>query len=106
MKETVIAGNCPWCVMERAWVVVSKCEKVLRGSALAVDELVAPAEPEPMLDVEVTVLEVRAFGGGAIVLADGVNKAEPVSALEPAEVDPFPEDDEAGAPLWPTEEFD
>ena len=72
---------------------------------MLVVELVAPAEFAPRLDVEVTVLEVSAFGGGTSVFAEGVNSADPVNAFEPAEVDPLPEDDDAGAPLCPAEEF-
>src|SRR5580704_18092305 len=102
LNETVMAGNCPWWVMESACVVVSKCEKVLSGTALAVDELVAPAEVAPILDAEGTVLEVSAFCGVTRVFADGVHNAEPVSALDPAEVEPLPEECDAGAPLWPT----
>ena len=52
-----------------------------------------------------TLLEVSAFGGGASVFADGVNNADPVSAFEPADVEPLPDEDEAGAPLCPAEEF-
>ena len=66
---------------------------------MAVVELVAPAEVAPLLDVELFVLEVSAFAGGVNVLADGVYAADPVRALDPAEVDPFPEDEDAGAPL-------
>jgi hypothetical protein len=72
---------------------------------LLVVELVAPADVAPRLDVEVTVLDVSAFAGGESVFADGVNNADPVNAFEPAEVDPFPDDDDAGAPLCPAEEF-
>ena len=51
------------------------------------------------------VVDRNAFAGGVNVLADGVNNAEPVSALEPADVEPWPEEDDAGAPLCPAEEF-
>jgi hypothetical protein len=54
----------------------------------------------------VTLLEVSAFAGGVSVFADGVNNADPVNAFEPAEVEPLPDEDEAGAPLSPAEEFD
>jgi hypothetical protein len=106
LKDTVIAGNCPWCVIDSGSVVVSKCEKAPSGTALLVVELVAPADVDPRLDVEVVVLDVSAFGGGVRVFADGVNNADPVSAFEPADVEPLPDDDEAGAPLCPAEEFD
>jgi hypothetical protein len=52
------------------------------------------------------VLDVSAFTGGASVFADGVNNAVPVSAFDPADVEPLPDEDEAGAPLRPAEEFD
>jgi hypothetical protein len=52
------------------------------------------------------VLDRNAFTGGVNVFADGVNSAEPVSAFEPADVEPLPEEDDAGAPLCPAEEFD
>src|SRR5580698_8424662 len=44
LNETVIDGNCPWCVIESGSVTVSKCEKALSGIALADVELVIPAE--------------------------------------------------------------
>jgi hypothetical protein len=106
LNETVIAGNCPWCVIESASVVVSKCEKALNGTALLVVELVAPADVAPLLELDVTVLDVSAFAGGVSVFADGVNNADPVSAFEPADVEPLPEEEEAAAPLWPADEFD
>jgi hypothetical protein len=68
--------------------------------------VVAPAEFTPRLDVDAVVLDVSAFAGGARVFADGVNNTDPVSAFEPADVEPLPEEDEAGAPLCPAEEFD
>jgi hypothetical protein len=104
LNETVIAGNCPWCVIESASVVVSKWENALNGTALLVDELVAPADVEPPGTPDVS--DCSAFTGGVSVLADGVNRAEPVSAFEPAELDPRPDDDDAGAPLVPAAEFD
>src|SRR3981189_1728858 len=70
LKDTVIAGNCPWCVIDSGSVVVSKCEKALKGTALLVVELVAPADVDPRLDVEVVVLDVSAFGGGVRVFPD------------------------------------
>jgi hypothetical protein len=51
-------------------------------------------------------LDVSAFTGGDSVFAEGVNNAVPVSAFEPADVEPLPDEDEAGAPLRPAEEFD
>ena len=72
--------------MESASVVFSKCEKALRGTALLTLELVAPAEFAPLFEVE-DALGESAFPGGASVFADGVNGAEAVSALDPAEDD-------------------
>ena len=43
-----------------------------------------------MLEVAEEVLAVSAFAGEESVLAEGVKSAEVVSALEPAEVEPFP----------------
>ena len=71
LNDTVMAGNCPWWLIESDSVVVSKCEKALSGTALLVAELVMPAEFAPRLDVE-EALAVSAFPGGAIVFADGV----------------------------------
>jgi hypothetical protein len=93
-------------VIDSGLVVVSKCEKAPSGTALLVVELVAPADVAPRLDVEVVVLDVSAFAGGVSVFADGVNNADPVNAFEPADVEPLPEEDDAGAPLNPAEEFD
>jgi hypothetical protein len=50
-------------------------------------ELLAPAEPAPLLEVAEELAE-SAFTGGASVAADGVNCAEDVSALDPADDDP------------------
>src|ERR1700677_3367087 len=83
LNDTVIAGNWPWCVTASGSVVFSKCAKALSGTALLVVELVAPAELAPTLDV----LAVSAFPGGVRVFADGVYRAELVSALDPAEGD-------------------
>jgi hypothetical protein len=57
-------------MMESGLVVVSKWEKALKGTALLVAELVPPAVPAPWLMA--LALEVRALGGGASVLAEGV----------------------------------
>src|ERR1017187_2710908 len=84
LKETVVDGNCPWCVMESGSVVVSKCEIALSGIAwlAAVDvaptELTPPADPVPV---------VRTRVAGASVFAVGVYKVEAVSAFDPAEED-------------------
>src|ERR1700683_1445079 len=83
LNETVMAGNCPWWLIESASVVFSKCENALNGTALLIAEVVAPAEPAPLLDEAVERLAESAFAGGASVFADGVYCAEPVSALEP-----------------------
>ena len=92
--------------MESASVLVSKCENALRGTALLMAELVLPAEVEPLLEFAVEVLDVNAFTGGVNVLADGVYKAEPVKAFDPAEVDPLPDDELAGAPTVLAAELD
>src|SRR5580658_1285931 len=72
LNETVMAGNCPWWLIESCWVFVSKCEKALRGTALLIAELGVPAEVAPLLDVELEVLGVSAFAGGASALDEGV----------------------------------
>jgi hypothetical protein len=85
-------------------VVFVKWEKALNGTALLVAELVAPAEPAPLLDAAVEVLAESALVGGTRVFADGVYSAEPVSALEPAEDDPEDaNEEEAPAPLVPAD---
>src|ERR1700691_1240013 len=106
LKDTVIAGNCPWWLMESASVVFSKCEKALSGTALLKVELGAPAEFAPLLDVD-DALGESAFAGGARVFADGVYSAEAVSALDPAEDDPEDANEvEAPAPVAPEDAFD
>src|ERR1700732_5237642 len=77
LNETVIAGNCPWWLIESASVVFSKCEKALSGTALLMAELGAPAEDAPLFDVE-AVVGVSAFAGGARVFAAGVYSADEV----------------------------
>ena len=65
---------------------------------MLIAELVIPADVEPLLEVAVAVLGVSAFTGAISVSAVGVYNAEPVSAFDPAELDPLPEDDVAAAP--------
>ena len=67
-------------------------------------ELVAPAEVAPPADA--VVLDVRAFAGGVRVFAEGVYRAVVVSAFDPAEVEPLPEEVEAPAPLVPEAALD
>ena len=87
-------------------VVVSKCEKALRGTALLNTELVAPAEFAPLLDVEDAIGE-SAFAGGVNVFADGVYCAEAVSAFDPAEDAPEEANEvEAPAPVAPADALD
>ena len=76
--------------MESCSVLVSKCENAPRGTALLYVELVVPAALAPVLDVDAEAPDVSAFCGGVSVFADGVYRAEVVSALEPADVEPFP----------------
>ena len=106
LNDAVMAGNWPWCVITSGSVVFSKCEKALSGTALAIKELVEPAEFAPPLDEEEEVGE-SAFAGGASVFADGVYSAEPVCAFEPAEDEPDAANDvEAPAPLAPDDALD
>src|SRR5580658_457081 len=106
LNDTVMAGNWPWWLIESASVVFSKWEKALSGTALAMIELVAPAEFAPVLDA-VELLGESAFAGGASVFADGVYSAELVSALEPAADDPDDANEvEAPVPVAPAEAFD
>ena len=92
-------------MIERDWVLVSKCEKALKGTALLFAELVAPADVAPLLEVVEEVLEVSAFTGEESMLAEGVKSAEVVRALEPAEVEPLPVE-LADAPVAPAEALD
>src|ERR1700722_1394499 len=92
LEETVLGGNCHWWLMERDWVLVSKCEKALNGTALLKAELVTLL-PEAADEAPA----VRALAGDERVLADGVKSAEVVRALEPADVEPLPVE-LAGAP--------
>ena len=101
LKETVIEGNCPWCVIDSGSVVVSKCENALKGIGwLGADEL-APAELTPPSAVPA----VRMRVAGASVLDEGVYNAEAVNAFDPAEVEPLPEELEAPAPVVPEAAF-
>jgi hypothetical protein len=69
-------------------------------------ELGAPAEFAPLFDAE-DVLGESAFAGGASVFADGVYRAEAVSAFDPAEDDPEDANDvDAPDPLAPEDAFD
>src|SRR5579859_3380539 len=86
--------------MESDWVLVSKCEKALKGTALLLVELVAL-----LLEVAEEVPAASAFTGEERVLAEGVKRAEVVRALEPAEVAPLPVE-LAGAPEVPAAELD
>jgi hypothetical protein len=101
LKDTVIAGNCPWCIIDSASVVVSKCENALNGTALLKVELVVPAEVAPLLEFAFTVLDVSALIGGVNVFADAVNKTELVRAFDPADVEPLPDYEVAAAPVVP-----
>ena len=88
-------------------MVFSKCAIALRGTALAIVELVLPAEVPPLLDDDVEAPAVSALAGAARVLAEGVYFAEEVSALEPAEADADAANDvEAPAPLVPEAALD
>jgi hypothetical protein len=90
--------------MESDSVVFSKCAKELNGTALLVAELVAPAEPAPLLGEP---LAESAFEGGARVFAPGVYRAELVNEFDPAEDDPEEaKEEEAPAPLAPDEALD
>src|SRR5258708_32285405 len=90
LKETVMAGNCPGWLMERDWVLVSKCENALIGTGLLVAELEVPANVAPLLEVAEEVLAVSAFTGVERVLADGGKRGEGGSGLEPAAGGPWP----------------
>ena len=106
LNETVIAGNCPWWLMESASVVFSKCEKALSGTALLMAELGAPAEDAPLFDVE-AVVGVSAFAGGARVFAAGVYSADEVTEFDPAEADPEDANEvEAPVPVAPADALD
>ncbi len=92
--------------MESASVVVAKCENALNGTAELNAELVVPAEVAPLLEFEFTVLHVSALTGGVNVFADAVNKGEVVIALDPADVEPLPEEELAPAPVVPVADPD
>src|SRR6266702_845810 len=95
LKETVAAGNCPWCVIDSGSVVVSKCEIALSGTARLGAVAVATAE------LALLVPAVRTRVAGASVFAEGVYKVDAVSAFDPAEVEPLPDELEAPAPVVP-----
>ena len=89
LNDTVMAGNCPWCVITSGSVVFSKCAKAPRGTALLMAELV--------VDAVVETLAESALVGGIRVFAAGVYSAEVVSAFDPAEDDPEDAKEEAAA---------
>jgi len=62
-------------------------------------ELVIPAEFAPFVDAVVPAVSTRV--AGVSVFADGVYSVDAVCAFDPADVDPFPEDVDAPAPLVP-----
>jgi len=101
LKDTVMAGNCPWRVIESGSVMVSKCENALSGMALLGVPLVAPAEFTP----PAVVPAVRMRVAGASELAAGVYSAPAVSAFDPAEVEPLPDEVDAPAPMVPVAAF-
>ena len=72
LKETVIAGNCPWWLIDSGSVFNSKCENALSGTALLFAELVTVAALLPLLDVLFEAVGVSAFTGGVNVLAVGL----------------------------------
>src|SRR5271156_388931 len=80
LKETVTAGNCPWCVIESGSSVCSKRLKALRGTALAA--VVAVVVFAPLFEV------VTTLAGGMSVFAEGVKATEVVVAFEPADCEP------------------
>src|ERR1700733_9118217 len=100
LNDTVIDGNCPWCVIESGSVVVSKCENALSGMGLLSVELVVPEAFTP------AVADVITRAAGASVFADGVYSALCVSAFDPADVEPLPDELEAPAPVVPEAAFD
>src|SRR6201987_1381034 len=102
LNETVTAGNCPWWLMESSSVVLSKWQNALSGTRLLMLELVEPADVAPV----VAVLLDRALPGGVSVLAAGVKRELPVSAFEPAEVEPdAAKEVDAPGPLVPEDEL-
>src|ERR1035437_7929698 len=93
LNDTVMAGNCPWRVIESGSVMVSKCENALKGMARLAIALVAPEEFTPVVPA------VRMRVAGVSVFAVGVYSTPAVSAFEPAEVETLPDELEAPAPL-------
>ena len=89
--------------MDNGSVVVSKCENALNGTALLKAELVVPAEPAPELVLVLVVVVESTLAGGVSAFDEGVKSGLPVSALEPADVEPTDEEEDAGAPLAPFE---
>ena len=85
-------------MIDNGSVLVSKCENALKGTALLMVELVVLAEFTVAVE-----LDANTLAGAESVLAEGVYSADPVSALESAEVDPTEDEDEAAAPLVPVE---
>src|ERR1700693_2310051 len=104
LKETVMAGNCPWWLIDSCSVFNSKCENAPSGTALLFAELVTVAELVTLLDVPFELPAVSAFTGGVSVLGVGLYSAPVVSAFEPADVEPFPVE-LAAAPVVPAAAF-
>ena len=106
LKDAVMDGNCPWWLMTSASFVFSKCAKALSGMALLLAELAVPRADAVGFEADADAGE-RAFVAAASVFAAGVYRADAVSALDPAALDPEDEnEDEAPVPVAPAEAFD
>ncbi len=53
-------------------MVFTKCEKALSGTALLVDELVLPADVDPLLEDALLLADESALRGGVSEFAEGV----------------------------------
>ena len=96
LNDTVIAGNCPWWLIESSSVVLVKWQNALSGTSVLSEEVVAAR----ML----VFATFSALVGAVSVLAAAVYCAVPVRAFDPAEDEPEAENEVAApAPLAPEE---
>src|ERR1700722_2826299 len=104
LNDTVIAGNCPWWLMESGSVVFSNCIRAESGTALLLPaELATPVELVPTVGCEEALFESAEVGGRSVA-ADGVYSTEVVVAFEPAAADPDDANEEAApAPVTPVD---
>ena len=104
LNETVMAGNCPWWVIESGSVVFSKVREGAEGHGVAHGRTGRAGRAAPVLDVRRGARRERIRGGRRAYWPTAYRAPKPVSAFEPAEEDPDDANEvEAPAPVAPEE---